>query len=164
LQDAHKVVLAEKPPIKDTSLRLPPDVRDELLAHLASLASVYHKLPHTFVRRQRAAVERAADLEARRAAAEAEANGVAPSVDLAAASGGLSGGTASGASPVTTAASGEAVSGSTAVAPAAPSIDLLGGLDEPVRCEMLCASVAALGLRVIARVPRRMQCHIVIVA
>jgi AP-1 complex subunit beta-1 len=144
LQDAQKVVLAEKPPIKDTSLRLPPDVRDELLAHLASLASVYHKLPHTFVRRQRAAVERAADLEARRAAAEAEANGVAPSADMAAVSGGVSGGTAAGASPLATAASGEAVSGSTAVA---PSVDLLGGLDEPVRCDSLCASNAALTLR-----------------
>jgi AP-1 complex subunit beta-1 len=64
LQDAQEVVLAEKPTIKDTSLRLDPELRDALLQQLSTLASVYHKLPHTFVKRQRATVQVLSDLEA----------------------------------------------------------------------------------------------------
>lgn len=46
---AKKVVLAEKPPIRDDSHTLDPTILDELISHISSLASVYHKPPETFV-------------------------------------------------------------------------------------------------------------------
>ena len=42
---AKEVVLAEKPIIDDTSSHMEPALLDQLLAHLSSLSSVYHKPP-----------------------------------------------------------------------------------------------------------------------
>eukprot|EP01104_Vermistella_antarctica_P014792 TRINITY_DN4715_c0_g4_i1.p1 TRINITY_DN4715_c0_g4~~TRINITY_DN4715_c0_g4_i1.p1 ORF type:complete len:940 (+),score=338.52 TRINITY_DN4715_c0_g4_i1:85-2820(+) len=46
---AKAVVLAEKPLISDTTCNLEPSLLDNLLSHMATLASVYHKPPETFV-------------------------------------------------------------------------------------------------------------------
>lgn len=70
LQDAQQIVLAEKPPIRGTGLALPSSLRDELLPLLSTLASVYHKPPHSFAKRRRAGVAALSDLEAQRAAAQ----------------------------------------------------------------------------------------------
>ncbi|XAR70270.1 hypothetical protein NMG60_11027065 [Bertholletia excelsa] len=48
---AKDVVLAEKPVISDDSNQLDPSLLDELLANIATLSSVYHKPPDTFVTR-----------------------------------------------------------------------------------------------------------------
>ncbi|XP_051129368.1 beta-adaptin-like protein C [Andrographis paniculata] len=48
---AKDVVLAEKPVISDDSNQLEPTLLDELLANIATLSSVYHKPPDTFVTR-----------------------------------------------------------------------------------------------------------------
>ncbi|EPS65048.1 hypothetical protein M569_09731, partial [Genlisea aurea] len=50
---AKDVVLAEKPVISDDSNQLEPSLLDELLANIATLSSVYHKPPETFVTRVR---------------------------------------------------------------------------------------------------------------
>nr|GEY90884.1 beta-adaptin-like protein B [Tanacetum cinerariifolium] len=46
---AKDVVLAEKPVISDDSNQLDSSLLDELLANIATLSSVYHKPPETFV-------------------------------------------------------------------------------------------------------------------
>mmetsp|Transcript_21443 Transcript_21443/g.50438 ORF Transcript_21443/g.50438 Transcript_21443/m.50438 type:complete len:907 (-) Transcript_21443:82-2802(-) len=53
---AKKVVLADKPTIADDTSQLEPSLLDELLCHVSSLASVYHKPPETFVNKTRIAV------------------------------------------------------------------------------------------------------------
>eukprot|EP00250_Pteridium_aquilinum_P002236 c12429_g1_i1 orf=197-2920(+) len=55
---AKDVVLAEKPTISDDSNQLDPSLLDELLANIATLASVYHKPPDSFVSRVKVAVQR----------------------------------------------------------------------------------------------------------
>jgi AP-1 complex subunit beta-1 len=52
---ARRVVLAEKPVIEDDTNRLEPDVLDELIGYMSTLASIYHKPPETFVMKSRAA-------------------------------------------------------------------------------------------------------------
>lgn len=56
-------MLAEKPTISDDSNQLDDSLLDELLANIATLASVYHKPPETFVSRVKAAVQRPEDEE-----------------------------------------------------------------------------------------------------
>jgi AP-1 complex subunit beta-1 len=63
LQAAKDVVLAEKPTINDDSNNLDPTLLDELLANIATLASVYHKRADAFVTRARAAPQRDDDDE-----------------------------------------------------------------------------------------------------
>ena len=46
---AKDVVLAEKPLIAEETDLLEPTLLDELICHIASLASVYHKPPSAFV-------------------------------------------------------------------------------------------------------------------
>jgi AP-1 complex subunit beta-1 len=60
---AKAVVLAEKPTITDDSGLLAPDILDSLLKHLSTLASVYHRLPETFVSRVKVAIQRDDDDE-----------------------------------------------------------------------------------------------------
>jgi hypothetical protein len=43
------VVLAEKPLISEETDLLEPTLLDELICHISSLASVYHKPPNAFV-------------------------------------------------------------------------------------------------------------------
>jgi len=83
---ATKVVLAEKPLISEETDLLEPTLLDELICHLASLASVYHRPPAAFIegsnlRRQQAAAM-ARRLQTGGAAPSAEeAAGVAAAVD-----------------------------------------------------------------------------------
>eukprot|EP00252_Welwitschia_mirabilis_P025693 TRINITY_DN8150_c0_g1_i1.p1 TRINITY_DN8150_c0_g1~~TRINITY_DN8150_c0_g1_i1.p1 ORF type:complete len:901 (-),score=194.71 TRINITY_DN8150_c0_g1_i1:398-3100(-) len=60
---AKDVVLAEKPVISDDSNQLDPSLLDELLANIATLASVYHKPPDAFVSRVKPSVQRPEDDE-----------------------------------------------------------------------------------------------------
>lgn len=53
---AKTVVLAEKPTISDDTGMYDPNFLEELLAHVASLSSVYHKPPETFVNKTRIAL------------------------------------------------------------------------------------------------------------
>lgn len=46
---AREVVLADKPLISEETDLLEPSLLDELVCHIASLASVYHKPPSAFV-------------------------------------------------------------------------------------------------------------------
>eukprot|EP01090_Pellita_catalonica_P004301 TRINITY_DN1412_c0_g1_i4.p1 TRINITY_DN1412_c0_g1~~TRINITY_DN1412_c0_g1_i4.p1 ORF type:complete len:867 (-),score=182.03 TRINITY_DN1412_c0_g1_i4:1507-4107(-) len=46
---AKKVVLSSKPLISDDSTLLEPSLLDELISHMSTLASVYHKPPSSFV-------------------------------------------------------------------------------------------------------------------
>jgi len=46
---AKEVVLAEKPLISEETDLLEPTLLDELICHISSLASVYHKPPSAFV-------------------------------------------------------------------------------------------------------------------
>jgi hypothetical protein len=142
VQEAHQVVLAEKPAIRETTSKLSPEVRDELLRQLSTLASVYHKLPASFVKVRRAKVHRAEDLEAARQQRSAEDGDdiILPEAsggDAAAGSAGVSG------DVVAAAASGGAsgvVSSDTAPTATDGGIDLLGGLDEPAVCILdLCS-------------------------
>ncbi|XP_068665022.1 beta-adaptin-like protein B [Aristolochia californica] len=55
---AKDVVLAEKPVISDDSNQLDSSLLDELLANIATLASVYHKPPDAFVTRVKSAIQR----------------------------------------------------------------------------------------------------------
>jgi vesicle coat complex subunit len=48
-QVTKNVVLSEKPPITSTISSLPQPLLDTLLTELSTLASVYHKLPETFL-------------------------------------------------------------------------------------------------------------------
>jgi AP-1 complex subunit beta-1 len=63
LQAAKDVVLAEKPTISDDSNQLDPSLLDELLANIATLASVYHKPPESFVSRAKVTAQRPEDDE-----------------------------------------------------------------------------------------------------
>lgn len=56
---AKEVVLAEKPLISEETDLLEPSLLDELICHIGSLASVYHKPPSAFVEGQRVALRRA---------------------------------------------------------------------------------------------------------
>ncbi|XP_010053231.2 beta-adaptin-like protein C [Eucalyptus grandis] len=58
---AKDVVLAEKPVITDDSNQLDPTLLDELLANIATLSSVYHKPPDTFVTRVKTTVQKTED-------------------------------------------------------------------------------------------------------
>lgn len=128
------MVLADKPAIRETTLKLAPEVRDELLKQLSTLASVYHKLPAYFVKVKRATVHRAEDLEAVRQQRSAEdgddiilpdTSGDAAAdgdVVAAAASGGMSGMDSSDTAPTATDG----------------GIDLLGGLGDPAVCPYTC--------------------------
>ncbi|RZR99163.1 hypothetical protein BHM03_00028663 [Ensete ventricosum] len=58
---AKDVVLAEKPVISDDSNQLDPSLLDELLANIATLSSVYHKIPDAFVSRAKSATPRPDD-------------------------------------------------------------------------------------------------------
>ncbi|KAH9326126.1 hypothetical protein KI387_006304, partial [Taxus chinensis] len=60
---AKDVVLAEKPVISDDSNQLDPSLLDELLANIATLASVYHKPPDAFVSRVKPTIQRPEDDE-----------------------------------------------------------------------------------------------------
>jgi AP-1 complex subunit beta-1 len=53
---ARDVVLADKPTIAAAASTVDPDLAASLVAHMASLASVYHKPPEAFVSRARAPV------------------------------------------------------------------------------------------------------------
>jgi AP-1 complex subunit beta-1 len=84
---AKDVVLAEKPVIGDAREGLDPVLLEDLLKELGQLSSVYHRPAGTFVRRTRMEVQRAEDLERRRAEAEAtarstEANGDGALVEI----------------------------------------------------------------------------------
>ena len=46
---AKDVVLAERPLISDETDLIEPTLLDELICHISSLASVYHKPPNSFV-------------------------------------------------------------------------------------------------------------------
>ncbi|CAO2837654.1 unnamed protein product [Amaranthus hypochondriacus] len=56
---AKDVVLAEKPVITDDSNQLDSSLLDELLANIATLSSVYHKPPESFVTRLKTVSQRA---------------------------------------------------------------------------------------------------------
>ncbi|XP_037512931.1 AP-1 complex subunit beta-1 [Rhipicephalus sanguineus] len=56
---AKEVVLAEKPLISEETDLLEPSLLDELICHIGSLASVYHKPPSAFVEGSRAGLRRA---------------------------------------------------------------------------------------------------------
>ncbi|XP_074583491.1 beta-adaptin-like protein C [Curcuma longa] len=58
---AKDVVLAEKPVISDDSNQLDPSLLDELLTNIATLSSVYHKIPDTFISRAKSAATRPED-------------------------------------------------------------------------------------------------------
>lgn len=60
-QAAKDVVLAEKPVITDDSNQLDPSLLDDLLANIATLASVYHKTPEAFVSRVKTTAQRTED-------------------------------------------------------------------------------------------------------
>ncbi|XP_037566831.1 AP-1 complex subunit beta-1-like [Dermacentor silvarum] len=56
---AKEVVLAEKPLISEETDLLEPSLLDELICHIGSLASVYHKPPSAFVEGSRVGLRRA---------------------------------------------------------------------------------------------------------
>eukprot|EP00004_Rigifila_ramosa_P009952 TRINITY_DN21735_c0_g1_i1.p1 TRINITY_DN21735_c0_g1~~TRINITY_DN21735_c0_g1_i1.p1 ORF type:complete len:913 (-),score=280.20 TRINITY_DN21735_c0_g1_i1:52-2631(-) len=72
---ARAVVLAEKPLISDDTNTIAPSLLDDLLKHIATLSSVYHKLPETFVSKTRAAVLRAQTMVAPTLTDDAEDGG-----------------------------------------------------------------------------------------
>ena len=57
---AKEVVLAEKPLISEETDLIEPTLLDELICHISSLASVYHKPPSAFVEGRGAAMQRKA--------------------------------------------------------------------------------------------------------
>ena len=48
-QIAQNIILSERPPITTTIQSLPPMLLEQLLTELSTLASVYHKLPESFI-------------------------------------------------------------------------------------------------------------------
>ncbi|KAJ6326107.1 hypothetical protein OIU78_013239 [Salix suchowensis] len=60
---AKDIVLAEKPVISDDSNLLDSSLLDELIANIATLSSVYHKPPETFVTRVKATAQKTEDDE-----------------------------------------------------------------------------------------------------
>ncbi|KAL9231004.1 hypothetical protein vseg_006282 [Gypsophila vaccaria] len=111
---AKDVVLAEKPVITDDSNQLDPSLLDELLANIATLSSVYHKPPESFVTRVKTVTLRTEE--------EDYADGIE------------AGNSESSANPVDSATSPPQSSGSKQIPPtaappaAAPVPDLLGDL------------------------------------
>ncbi|KAF2640406.1 AP-1 complex subunit beta-1 [Massarina eburnea CBS 473.64] len=86
-QIAKAIVLSDKPAITSTIKSLPPQLLDQLLAELSSLASVYHKPPEAFLGQGRfgsEAMQRAAIEEQRE---EARENPIAADAVAAAAAG-----------------------------------------------------------------------------
>ncbi|KAB2580002.1 putative ap-1 complex subunit beta-1 protein [Lasiodiplodia theobromae] len=84
---AYNVVLSEKPPITTTIPSLPPALLDQLIQELSTLASVYHKLPESFLGQGRfgaEAMQKAAIEEQRQLARE---NPIAAAAAAAAVSG-----------------------------------------------------------------------------
>jgi AP-1 complex subunit beta-1 len=47
---ANKVVLAQRPPIRDDTHQIDPAMLDQLISNLSTLSSVYHKPPESFVK------------------------------------------------------------------------------------------------------------------
>jgi len=89
-QVTRKIVLSDRPPITSTISSLPPNLLDELLTELSTLASVYHKPTRAFLGQGRFAsdaVQKAAIEEAQQNARE---NPIAASAVAAAVSGGTS--------------------------------------------------------------------------
>ncbi|XP_020573220.1 beta-adaptin-like protein C [Phalaenopsis equestris] len=82
---AKDVVLAEKPVISDDSNSLEPSLLDELLGNIATLSSVYHKLPEAFVSRAKLAYARPDDEEYPAAAEMGNSESPSSEVDGAAA-------------------------------------------------------------------------------
>ena len=134
------MVLAEKPAIRETSCKLTPEVRDELLRQLSTLASVYHRVPASSCKVKRATVHRAEDLEAVRQQRSAEEGEEMVSPD-----GGGSSARAGGASGAAAGASAmSGMSSDTAPGAADGGMDLLGGLDDPAVRALLLAANALL--------------------
>jgi AP-1 complex subunit beta-1 len=52
-EKAQQIVLAQRPTIVDDTNRTEPALLCDLISNLASLTSVYHRRPHTFVDRRR---------------------------------------------------------------------------------------------------------------
>ena len=57
---SFQVVLAEKPLISEETDLIEPTLLDELICHISSLASVYHKPPSAFVEGRGAGASRKA--------------------------------------------------------------------------------------------------------
>ncbi|KAG0626142.1 hypothetical protein M758_2G105600 [Ceratodon purpureus] len=115
---AKDVVLAEKPTISDDSNNLDPSLLDDLLANIATLASVYHKRADAFVSRARAVAPREEDDEYAEGQDSGSGNSSAPVPEMA---------TTSAPVPSTAATAPGAGKGAPAAAPA-PVPDLLGDL------------------------------------
>ncbi|KAI5634190.1 non-SMC mitotic condensation complex subunit 1 domain-containing protein [Phthorimaea operculella] len=75
---AKEVVLADKPLISEETDLLEPTLLDELICHISSLASVYHKPPTAFVEGRGAGVRKS--LPSRGAAGTSEEHVAAPTV------------------------------------------------------------------------------------
>ncbi|CAL9172768.1 unnamed protein product [Musa hybrid cultivar] len=125
---AKDVVLAEKPVISDDSNQLDPSLLDELLANIATLSSVYHKIPDAFVSRAKSAIPRPDDDDYADGGETGYSESPSHAVDGAAAP--------SGAAAVSPAQSRQQPPATTAIsAPAPPVPDLLGdliGLDNAI--------------------------------
>ncbi|XP_076816069.1 AP-1 complex subunit beta-1-like [Clavelina lepadiformis] len=72
---AKDVVLAEKPLISEETDLIEPTLLDELICHIASLASVYHKPPSSFIEGDRGAAAMRKSLQAKAVAAAAAVAG-----------------------------------------------------------------------------------------
>lgn len=118
MQAAKDVVLAEKPTISDDSNQLDPSLLDDLLANIATLASVYHKPPDSFVSRVKAAVQRPEEDEEYSEGQNSGQNESSAPIPEGASTSGPASGPRPSAAPVQAAAP----------PPAAPMPDLLGDL------------------------------------
>lgn len=83
MQAAKDVVLAEKPTISDDTNNLDPSLLDDLLANIATLASVYHKRADAFVSRAKAVAAREEDDEYDPAQDSGSGNSSAPVPEMA---------------------------------------------------------------------------------
>lgn len=131
MQAAKDVVLAEKPTISDDSNNLDPTLLDELLANIATLASVYHKRADAFVTRARAAPQRDEDDEYIEGQDSGSGNSSAPVPEMAP-EGPSAPSTSASAGPPPAGPKGPVPSAAAAAAAPAPSpapaADLLGDL------------------------------------
>lgn len=125
MQAAKDVVLAEKPTINDDSNNLDPTLLDELLANIATLASVYHKRADAFVTRARAAPQRDDDDEYIEGQDSGSGNSSAPVPEMAP-EGPSAPSTSAGPPPA--APKGPVPSAAAAAAAPAQAADLLGDL------------------------------------
>lgn len=116
-QAAKDVVLAEKPTISDDSNNLDPSLLDDLLANIATLASVYHKRADAFVTRARAVAAKEEDDEYAEGLDSGSGNSSAPVPEMA---------TASAPVPPPTGAAAAGIGASSAAPASVP--DLLGDL------------------------------------